>query len=520
LERQLNKTLSPNLTSNLLTRNTLINFFGQLIPIIFGIITTPFIIQGLGTDRFGLLSMVWVILGYFAIFDLGMGRATTKYLAEILGKDGQDDVSSLVWSAVSVQFILGILGALILIISTPLLVERVLNISFNLINEARATLYIIAIALPIVFISGSFSGVLEANQRFDLVNIVNIPANSLIFILPLVGIWFGMDLKGIIFLLLLVKVGSLLAYIRFALIIHSNLRYPSFSLSLMSSLFSYGGWIAVGNNVMNPILINLDRFLIGSLISMNALAYYSAPYEIVTRLGMIPASLTLTLFPAFSTLQGTGDRRNLSLILFRSVKYVLLTLGPIVIILEILAPDILNYWLGKEFASESTIVLQILVVGGLINSLARIPSTLFSSAGRPDLPAKFRLLEFPIYAILAWLFINEYGIKGAAIAWSIRLLLDAVLLFLFVPRVYSISRNQIFGNNLMIVCILLVFLIGLMYLFSSVFELSFITRILILSLSLGFLIWSTWIKFFDDEDRKLIMVVIAWGKKLGSRIAV
>jgi O-antigen/teichoic acid export membrane protein len=76
------KTLE--IKGGLLARNTLFNLIGQGLPLVVAVVTIPLIIQGLGIDRFGLLSLAWVVLGYFAIFDLGLGRATTKFVAEAL----------------------------------------------------------------------------------------------------------------------------------------------------------------------------------------------------------------------------------------------------------------------------------------------------------------------------------------------------------------------------------------------------------------------------------------------------
>jgi len=53
-----------NLVSGrLLARNTLLNLIGQAVPLLVGVVTVPFIIRGLGTERFGLLSLAWVIWG-------------------------------------------------------------------------------------------------------------------------------------------------------------------------------------------------------------------------------------------------------------------------------------------------------------------------------------------------------------------------------------------------------------------------------------------------------------------------
>jgi O-antigen/teichoic acid export membrane protein len=102
----------------------LFNLIGQGLPLVVAVVTIPFIIQGLGTERFGLLSLAWVVLSYFAIFNLGLGRATTKFVAEALGKGEENQVPRLVWTAVTVQAFFGLLGAIVLASITPLLVER------------------------------------------------------------------------------------------------------------------------------------------------------------------------------------------------------------------------------------------------------------------------------------------------------------------------------------------------------------------------------------------------------------
>jgi len=105
---------SLEIRGDLLARNTVLNFIGQALPLLVGVVTIPFIVRGLGTERFGLLSLAWVVLGYFAIFDLGLGRATAKFVAKALGKGEKDQIPQSVWTAVTAQAILGILGGVAL----------------------------------------------------------------------------------------------------------------------------------------------------------------------------------------------------------------------------------------------------------------------------------------------------------------------------------------------------------------------------------------------------------------------
>ena len=70
----------------LLARNTVWNLGGQVAPLVVAIFAIPPLIKGLGTDRFGVLTLAWVVIGYFSLFDLGLGRALTKLVAGQEGK--------------------------------------------------------------------------------------------------------------------------------------------------------------------------------------------------------------------------------------------------------------------------------------------------------------------------------------------------------------------------------------------------------------------------------------------------
>ena len=94
--------------SRMLARNTLLNLIGRVAPLVVGIVTMPYVIRHLGPDRFGLLSLAWMVVGYFALFDLGIGPATTKFVAELFGKGEMDKLPELVWTALASQTCMGL----------------------------------------------------------------------------------------------------------------------------------------------------------------------------------------------------------------------------------------------------------------------------------------------------------------------------------------------------------------------------------------------------------------------------
>ncbi len=426
----------------LLTRNTLLNLLGLGLPLVVALVSVPFVIRGLGTARYGILALVWVILNAFVIFDMGLGGAVTKFVAEALGKDRQETLPRLVWTAAILQAALGVLGGLALAAATPFVVERILNIPGDLLTEARSSFYILALAGPVVLISRSFIGVMEAAQRFDLLNAARAPFMAANPLLQLLGVGLGWGLPGIV-ALLVVSHGIMVA-IQFWMCTWAFPKiksFPRFGLQELRTLLGFGRWVAV-SNFISPILVYFDRFVIGALLTMSAVAYYSAPYGMATQLWIIPTSFAATLYPAFSALHGQGERGRIGALLCRSVKFLLLALGPAVIVGVVYAPQILLLWLGPDFADESAIVLRFLLVGVLANSLAWVPYVFLQGLGRPDITAKLHMVECPLHMLLVWGAVSIGGINGAALAWSLRAAVDALLLFVFASRQASLTPKS------------------------------------------------------------------------------
>src|ERR1700721_1057348 len=90
--RKVENNEAEKLTSGpLLARNTVWNLVGQIAPMAVGLFAIPRLISSLGTDRFGVLTIAWMVVGYFSFFDLGLGRAMTNLLSSSLAtkSDGE-----------------------------------------------------------------------------------------------------------------------------------------------------------------------------------------------------------------------------------------------------------------------------------------------------------------------------------------------------------------------------------------------------------------------------------------------
>lgn len=496
----MSKTTHCSLTSGrLLARNAFWNFIGQVAPLTVAILVIPILITRLGTDRFGVLTLAWVVLGYFSLFDLGLGRAMTKLVADRLGAGQEDKITSVVWTTLLLMVLLGLMGTLVATIVSPLLVRDILNIPETLQSESLHAFYMLACAIPLIITTTGLRGVLEAHQRFGLINAVRIPMGTFTFVGPLLVLPFSVNIMVVVSTLIVAQLLSLLLYCLLILRVMPALRRTiTLQREILGTLFRLGTWMTL-SNVVSPLMTHLDRFLIGGMLSMSAVAYYTTPFTVVNKLLVIPGAVVGVLFPAFAMSLSRGHGHP-ALLFTRGTKYIFLALFPITLVIMTFAPEALHVWLGSEFAKNSISVLKWLSIGLLFNGLSHVPFAFVQSAGRPDLTAKLHLAELPFYLLAAWWLIGTRGIEGAAIAWVLRVFVDMIFLFIMANHLLPIDPSMM---RRMVFCMVIALLSLLL---ASVFV-SPLSKALFFLLTIGGFILFGWCLILDIDERIIIQKI-------------
>jgi O-antigen/teichoic acid export membrane protein len=430
--------------SRALARHTLYNVLGQAIPVVVGLATIPVTVRLLGAERFGLLGLAWAVLGYVGMLDFGLGRATTKFVAEYLAVGDRVRLERVATLAVASQTVMGLVGGGALALLAPTL-AGLFGVRAALHAETQHVFLILALSVPFVVLAASLRAILEAAQRFDLVNLIRTPTSAAMLAVPAAAAALGADLPAIVLLLLGVRILACAASVGAIPRAIPGFRWrfePQWEL--LRPLLGFGGWVSV-SNIVSPVLVYLERFLLAALAGVAAVAYYTAPYEVVTRLLILPAGLAGALFPALSAggTEGAPPERLLG----RPLRFLLLALAPPVVFLVACGGPVVGAWLGAAYAERSTTALAILAAGVLVNGLAFIPYAYLLGRGRPDLPAKFHLVELPLYVAAGWLLIGAFGVNGAALTWTLRVTVDAGLLVAAVWRVAGVPPPRLLGQR-------------------------------------------------------------------------
>jgi O-antigen/teichoic acid export membrane protein len=270
------------------------------------------------------------------------------------------------------------------------------------------------------------------------------------------------------------------------------------SRASLRPLATFGGWIMV-TNITGPVFGYLERFMIASLLSVSMLTFYSAPYELVSKLVIFPMSIVPSLFPYFSY-HGSQKSSEVSDITSRTLKYLFLVLTPPAAVFIFFAKDIMQLWLGAQFADQSTVVLQLTTLGFFLNAFAFVPFTSVQALGRPDLKAMLDLVAVPAYAAVAWFLIKDHGINGAALAKVLLTIFDCVGLYIFAFRLKAFSWRDCASGPLFRAIMASGGFMALVYAVQSMhLKLPVAAPLILLCIACYALVF--WIFAVDDEDR-------------------
>ena len=439
-----------------LLRNSGYNLIGQGAPLAVALVTIPQLVQTLGTEKFGFLTVVWLLVGYIGVLDLGIGRTLTKMVAERLATKEVEEIPVIVATGSIVLLTIGVVLGVSLAFSASVVVRFMFEIQGEVVGAVSAV-RVLAASIPLVVLSSGFRGVLEAHQRFRLVNSIRIPVGALNYVAPLGLAWISPRLDLVVGGLLATR---LLACVLYGIAVRRQIgsmsRSGILSWPIAREALHYGSWITV-TNVVNPLLVSMDRLMLASFVPLGRVAFYTTPAEMVSKLWVVPNAVLLAVFPAFSGLSRTDPGERASLFIHASAYVAAATL-PIALVAILAGRFLLGVWLGPTFASEGGRVLEILAVAFFLNSLAFVPFALLQATGKARAAATFMLAELPLYAMTLVFAITAHGLVGAAYAVLARVTIESIGLMILSAAVIRTSAGRTWRSVLAIATSLLLML--------------------------------------------------------------
>ena len=406
----------------MLARNSLFSMAGSIFPVLVTISTLPFLLGIIGAERYGALALCWLILIYSAHILDGVGTAITHAVARASSdhQASRDTMVTGLATAVAVSPATAIVACIIALV----FFGQFFDVSEAVRSELIASIWLIGAASFVSGVSRSVYGALIGKERFPSASLALMVSNGGLPLLALLfAHFFGPSMVVLMW-------ASLTAYcLGLALLLfdlwRSQLRGQRAVLSWnrSKSLLQFGFWI-IATAIVAPILLTMDRMVIGAQLGAIAVAAYTIPFQVISRLQLIPQSLVKVLFPRLSVAEGDRARR---MAFFYSIV-MCACFAPMIVGLVFLMEPLLTLWLGSNLDPRSVRVGTWLLCAFYVTAIGQTMAVFLQSQERGDLVAKFQFATVLPYLALLLYCANTYGLMGVVSAFLLRRTIEACFL--------------------------------------------------------------------------------------------
>lgn len=415
-----------------LTRKNLINsgtynVFGNFFPILVYLVFTPYLVIEFGKEIYGLWVICLSTIGISGLFNFGLETGLIKFLSEYDAHHEAVGLRSSISISLLMNTLVGFMGIFAIWILSPWL--------SSLINADGAHHHLTVYSLRAVSICilplqyrSTFLAVLKSRLRYKWPSII-ISLQSFL-VTAGAALLLLMDLDFLVILLwsdIVIICTSIFAYfLARPILIEWNFR-PTFSKKYVKSILSfssYAGMTTLGTRIFNQ----LDRFIIGATLGLDAVTYYSVPISVANKILVLSSSGSQVLLPYFSKSVASAKHPKYYMRILASIfinNYSSVLIG---MILFLFSGSLLSIWISREFSQTATPLLKIFIIAYAIISFNTVPFHVLTALRQPQKVFLVTLLSGVISLSLIYFLSLRFGLFGAAMG-NLGYLFSVVLVF-------------------------------------------------------------------------------------------
>ncbi len=189
----------------LLVKNISSGYLQVAANALFTVISVPLALHYLSKKEFGLWALVTQVVGYLMLIDMGITAAITRVLIDHKDRPGDGAYGSIVKTGLAVLVVQGLLIAA-LAWALGFWLPRLANVSSDYVRSFQFLVIGHGLVTGVLFAGRMFAAVLQAHQRFDIVNYAAIVS----FATNLVVLWITFHLRLELFSFLIAYTAGLL----------------------------------------------------------------------------------------------------------------------------------------------------------------------------------------------------------------------------------------------------------------------------------------------------------------------
>ena len=392
---------------------------------------TPYLINNIGEEAFGIFSLITVVSGYVSFLNFGFGQAITKHVASYHAQNSYKKLNKILSVSLLFFLLVGSVGCILIYFLSEYAVKEVFNISQNLKDTSIISFKVAALGFLLNMLIECLRGLSIGLNNFFIPNLcrsIRIIISSLLMVLAvlqygnlhsiIIGNIIGQFIAFIINLILILKLFSPISL--------------TFDFDIFKKMFEYSKYV-FGAKVLNFISSETGIIILGIVSNPIEITYFVIPKRLISRAFEVFNRYFEMLFPISSYLNAKKQNKKLIEIYIDIVKFQLLITIPIIIITLFQGNWVISYWISSDFADATFTILIICCLNGLISLSTNLPGYYAMGLGFPEYTARFSFYRLLIISIIIYPLAKLYGSLGVAITLLISEI-QAIYFIFYVPK--------------------------------------------------------------------------------------
>lgn len=465
-----------------------------VLNMVVGIIYTPFLIRMLGQSEYGLYSIVYSVISYLTVMDMGFGNAIVIYTTRYINQGDKEKQDKLHGMFMLIYCIIGALAALIgilLYFNIGLLFEN--SMTDVEISKAKIMMLILIFNFAMTFPLSIFGNIIVAHEEFVISKVIKIIQ---IIIQPLIMIPLLLMGYKAIAMVVVLTFANLLCLLLNAFVaikkLNVKIKFKGFDFKLLKEIFAYSFFIFL-NQIIDKVNWSMDQFILGSIAGTVATAVYSVASQLNNMYMNFSTAISNVLLPQVTKMEDNkASNKEFTDIFVKTgrLQYILMAL--IITGFVLFGQVFINWWAGPGY-EDSYIIACILMIPMTIPLIQNIGLSILQAKNL----YKYRTIIFFGIAILnvalSIQLTKLYSGVGAAIGTAISLLLgQGIILNIYYHKKVGINMIEFWKNILkMSVPVLITVLFGicLNYMINSSSIIVLFVKIMLYTIIYAILMW-------------------------------
>lgn len=210
----------------------------------------------------------------------------------------------------------------------------------------------------------------------------------------------------------------------------------------VKKLIDFGKY-AVSTNLSVILYKNMDKMMLGGMISTASVAIYDLAIRITNLMEIPTFSAAAVVFPQSAREMVTKGKDGVKKMYEQSVGAILALLVPIILFIEIF-PEFLILIIAGEAYLSAVPLLRITILFGLFLPFGSQMGTVLESIGKPNINFYCTLFGFVLNIIFNFLFIKWLGVTGAAYGTLTTYMITFVATQIILYKILKVNTLNVF----------------------------------------------------------------------------